>query len=106
VECALKACICGNTRAFDFPPRNASDYWVHDLEKLLKGAGLEPDLERDRGEDKRLAAYWYVVRDWKEDRRYRYNGNDGERAAQELLQAISDPEHGVLQWLLRYAGKT
>ncbi len=40
VECALKACVCGQTREFDFPPKETRDYYTHDLDKLLKTAGL------------------------------------------------------------------
>jgi HEPN domain-containing protein len=106
VECALKALICANTREFDFPPKDAKDYYTHDLVKLLTIAGLENSLKEVFRDNQRLDEYWNVVKDWKEDRRYRSEGTDAERAARELIEAISDPEHGVLQWLRNHYGKS
>lgn len=54
VECALKACIAKGTRRFDFPPRAVQDIYTHDLARLLRQAGLEPDLQRDIGSDREL----------------------------------------------------
>jgi HEPN domain-containing protein len=106
VECALKALICANTREFDFPPKDARDYYTHDLVALLTIAGLENSLKEAFRDNKQLDEYWRVVKDWKEDRRYRSEGTDAERAARQLIDAISDPEHGVLQWLRNHYGKT
>jgi HEPN domain-containing protein len=102
VECALKALICANTREFDFPPKDARDYYTHDLVRLLTIAGLENSLEQAFQDNKQLDEYWRVVKDWKEDRRYRSEGTDAERAAWELIEAISDPKDGVLRWLRNY----
>jgi hypothetical protein len=49
VECALKACIAKTTKRYEFPPK--SDYvrklYSHNLEELLRIAGLEKQLEAD-----------------------------------------------------------
>jgi hypothetical protein len=44
VECALKACIAKRTREHDFPEKESKDYYIHDLEKLLRFAKLEDDF--------------------------------------------------------------
>lgn len=100
VECALKACICRNTREFDFPPRSVSEYYTHDLNKLL-GTSKQSALEQSFKTDETLAGYWDVVKDWKEDSRYD-SVPDAEARARDLIEAISDAEHGVLQCLSRY----
>jgi HEPN domain-containing protein len=107
VECALKACLCGRTREFDFPPKpkDVNDYYTHDLDALLTTAKLRSSLKEESRTNTKLAAYWSVVKDWKEDRRYLYTGSDTERGARALIEAISDPEHGVLQWLAKYDGR-
>lgn len=106
VECALKALICATTRQFDFPPKDARDYYTHDLVALLTIAGLKNSLTEALRDNRRLDEYWNVVKDWKEDWRYRSEGAGAERAARELIEAISDPEHGVLRWLHNHYGKT
>lgn len=102
IECALKACICRNTKQFDFPPREASQYYQHDLLRLSALAQIEAELEQERKIDSTLAAYWSVVKDWKEDSRYQEIGPNAEQAARNLIEAVSDDQHGVLQWLSKY----
>jgi HEPN domain-containing protein len=102
VECALKACICKNMREFDFPPRDASQYYQHDLMRLSAIAQIESAFEQERKQDPLLAAYWNVVKDWREDSRYQDTGPEAERAAKGLIEAISESQHGVLQWLSKY----
>jgi hypothetical protein len=43
---------------------------------------------------------WSVVKGWGPDARYRDATTKQE--ADNLLDAVSDPHHGVLQWLQRY----
>ena len=96
VECALKACIARKTNQDDFPPREAARYYVHDIPKLLDGAGLGLAFEQEAGADAIFRANWAAVKDWTEETRYQ---NRGQRQAEEILTAINDPGHGVLQWL-------
>jgi hypothetical protein len=49
IECALKTCIARKTNQDDFPPRDAARYCVHDIPKLLDGAGLGPAFEQEAG---------------------------------------------------------
>ncbi|HML17498.1 MAG TPA: HEPN domain-containing protein, partial [Bryobacteraceae bacterium] len=101
VECALKACISRHTREFDFPPRSVSEYYTHDLSRLLGTSKLKNELEASFKTDEALAEYWNVVKDWKEDSRYD-SEPDAEARARDLIEAISEAEHGVLQCLSRY----
>lgn len=47
VECGLKACIAAQTRAGEFPPKPdiVRGYYQHDLNGLVKAAGLRRELE-------------------------------------------------------------
>ncbi|MCI0704067.1 MAG: DNA-binding protein, partial [Planctomycetia bacterium] len=49
VECALKACIAKLTKAEDFPPKKkvVEDCYSHDLNTLLKAAGLTAARDAD-----------------------------------------------------------
>ena len=98
VECALKACIARKTNQDDFPPREAARYYVHDIPRLLDGAGLGPALEQEAGQHANFKTYWAAVKDWTEESRYQ---SRGQKEAEEILTAINDPDHGVLQWLRR-----
>jgi HEPN domain-containing protein len=43
VECGLKACIAKQVRRYDFPDRKTvADSYTHNLDQLLKVAGLWP----------------------------------------------------------------
>jgi HEPN domain-containing protein len=70
VECALKACIARKTNQDDFPSREAARYYVHDLPKLLDGAGLGLAFEQDARQDEILGKNWAAVKDWTEETRY------------------------------------
>src|SRR3990167_8396166 len=72
VECALKACIARKTRRGDFPldRQSLDNIYTHKLEKLIKGAGLEIELDNKIKTDSLFAAYWGVAKDWSEDARY------------------------------------
>ncbi len=97
IECAAKACIARRTNQDDFPPKDAARYYVHDIWNLLEiGAGLRSDLKEQIGKDRNFARYWSIVKDWSEETRYQSNG---QQQAQDILKAIGDPDHGVLQWL-------
>lgn len=99
VECALKASIAAQTKEFDFPPKDAAKLYTHDLEKLLDSAGLKSELRTARGRSPIFDAYWSAVKDWSEDARYEERSH---RQARDMLAAVTDRRHGVLQWLRRH----
>jgi HEPN domain-containing protein len=65
VECALKACIAKATRRHEFPDRvRANASYTHDLEQLVKQAGLEDLLKTQLANDPEFVDHWRVVRLW------------------------------------------
>jgi hypothetical protein len=72
------------------------DYYTHNIETLLKSAGLDLKLNDDIKIDIDLGANWEVVTRWTELTRYERNT---QAAAEEIHKAITHPDHGVLPWL-------
>jgi len=98
VECALKACIAKKTRAHDFPDKElVQKLFTHDLEVLLRKAGLESELLSDAEGNATLERNWTLVKEWSEEARY--STASLIPFAEELFSAIIDPESGVLTWL-------
>jgi len=102
IECALKACVAKKTREFDFPPRDTREYYSHDLERLVKLAELAESFTSDREKDETLDRYWDIVKDWKPERRYDLPGSTSRLKAENLIEAIEDGQHRVLQCLFKY----
>ena len=96
VECALKACIARKTKQDDFPPKDAAKYYTHDLPKLLDIADLGLAFADEASKHPIFRANWAVVKDWSEETRYQ---SRQQQQAQEILDAVNDPQHGVLRWL-------
>jgi len=98
VECGLKACIAKQTKRFDFPPSRKiiDDIYTHDLDKLVKSAGLKADLDNQLIKDKNMEVNWALVKDWTEASRYEERTKT---EAQNLYDAVVDKKHGVLQWI-------
>ena len=98
VECGLKACIARLTNQNDYPPKPKyiHDYYSHEIEKLVKTAGLTSERNADVAADLDLEANWGVVKDWSEESRYE---RKTQAQAQQLIAAITDAAHGVLPWI-------
>ena len=101
VECAFKACIAKKTREHDFPDKNVNRYYTHNLKALFEAAGLI-ELQRDLQADRTLGDYWDLVARWNEEVRYQSHGTEAETLAKDMLLAVTDEEHGVLQCLSKY----
>jgi HEPN domain-containing protein len=100
VECALKACIAKKTKRYDFPnKRIAIDSYTHDLNQLIRVAGLQATLEAEMRRDEDFAVNWAIVKDWNEESRYERHDA---AAAKGLYSAVADTRHGVLRWLKRH----
>lgn len=99
IECALKACIAKQTHKFDFPDKkNVIDSYTHDLEKLVKVAKLNTQLKSALN-NPNFSSRWLEVKDWSEESRYqKYN----RQKALDIYSAITDPNHGVLQWVQQH----
>jgi len=96
IECALKACIARKTKQEEFPPKDAQKYYIHEIQKLRDIAGLDSAFTQEANQDPTFRANWAVVKDWSEESRYQ---SRRQQQAQEILDAINDPQHGVLRWL-------
>jgi len=100
IECGLKACIARQFREFDFPDKKTVlDSYTHDLSKLVKTAGLEQKLKSATDESDDFKLNWATVKDWSEDSRYEERSKID---ATEMIEAIKDAQHGVLEWIKRY----
>lgn len=98
VECALKACIAKQTLRYDFPnKRMAAASWTHDLEELVKLAGLGPDLAKDVTSSPALALNWTIVKDWSEA--VRYDVSITRAQARDLYSACTARRTGILPWI-------
>lgn len=97
VEYALKACIAKLTAQHDFPDKNfAAKCFTHKAKELVPLAGLEGLRTAAMAADAALAANWLIVKDWSEESRYERRTVPEATA---LIDAIREPNHGVLQWV-------
>jgi hypothetical protein len=97
VECALKACIAHLTNQHDFPDKEfAQACFTHDIEKLVRAAGLTAQRDADAPVGSDLAGNWGIVKDWTEASRYERNT---EAEAKALIEAITHSTNGVLPWI-------
>lgn len=98
VECALKACVAKQVKRYDFPDRKlANEAFVHDLEKLMRVAGLAPAFDKDRRINRALELNWAVVKDWSETGRYELGITEAQ--ARDLYTACTEPRNGILPWI-------
>lgn len=98
VECALKACIARQTKAFDFPDRKMiNDIYTHDLEKLLNASGLKADHQNECRANPNFQLNWTIVKDWSEQSRY--TDQISKQKAKDFRSAIVSRKNGVLPWL-------
>jgi HEPN domain-containing protein len=97
IECGLKACIAKLTNKHDFPDKSlALRCYVHDIEELVKVAGLAAERQQDAGTNMTLGANWQLLKGWDEKARYqRYT----EQQARNLVHAVIDANDGVLSWI-------
>jgi HEPN domain-containing protein len=97
VELLLKAVLSSRFQADTIPSRElVREIFTHDLAKLLSLADLRQDLADKQDADPQFRGRWEIVLKWKESSRYDVRDANETR---ELLDAINDPGHGVLQWL-------
>lgn len=101
VECALKACIARLTKAEDFPPKpeTVRDYYTHDVNRLLRLAGLGTARDADFPTGSPGDLNWDAVKDWSEQSRYQRKTR---AQAEAIIRAITDPTNGVLPWIKKH----
>ena len=97
VECALKACIAKQIRRHDFPDKQlANEAYVHDLQRLLKLAGLETDFRSATRSSSTLEANWAVVKDWSEQSRYDLKIRESDARG---MHSACTGRNGILTWI-------
>jgi HEPN domain-containing protein len=97
VELLLKAVVSSRFLADTIPSRElVRDIFTHDLNKLLNLADLRRNLADKQDADPQFRGRWEIVLRWEETSRYEVWS---EEQAAELIEAIDEPQHGVLQWL-------
>lgn len=102
VECGLKSCVLQrviNEGTIFIDHKFAEKCWTHDLAILVKQAGLDPELGKACQAEPLLQTNWDIVKDWKETARYEAKV---ESAAKTLVDAVGDPQSGMLQWIRRH----
>jgi hypothetical protein len=101
VECVLKGVHREEDTRYEFPDRRTvNESHTHDLEKLLRLAGLERALAQDAKARAALGVNWDIAKDWTEQSRY--EAAMDMRRARDLYRAITSRRDGVLPWVRRY----
>jgi hypothetical protein len=97
VECALKACIAKGVQRYDFPDKSlAHESYSHDLDKLVRLAKLNSELEAATRVNTRLEASWDLAKSWTEKSRYSVRTKN---EAEAIIDAIARRKDGVLAWI-------
>jgi len=100
IETGLKAALCKVFFAECLPDKKfVNSAYTHDLQTLMKLAGLSQALEQSTRHDPELASNWSTILQWSEASRYEMMD---ELKAEEMVNAVADPNHGVLQWLKQH----
>lgn len=98
VECGLKACIARRIQRYDFPDKKTVDQsYSHDLNQLVRVAGLGPAHAREIGENPAFDINWAIVKDWSE--LARYDLTITRNKAEDMYSAVNAPSSGVLRWV-------
>ncbi|RAI45298.1 hypothetical protein CH341_04705 [Rhodoplanes roseus] len=97
VELGLKACIAAQVNAETIPDKEfIKKIYSHVFPELIGLAGLAAEFKRRKDENPAFAANWAIVSEWSPDVRYEQRDP---MSAQLMLQAIIEPERGVLPWI-------
>ncbi len=99
VECGLKSCVLAyveRTGVIFKDKKFLENCWTHDLEKLVKFAGLATEFGQARAANPVLDGYWGVVKDWTEESRYQQKT---QVQAEALYAAITNNPDGVMPWI-------
>lgn len=97
VECGLKAAAAKQFTSNTIPDKNlVNKIWTHDLELLVRLAGLGVAHAAASATDPDFDLNWQIVKDWNESARY---SEWREPEARELVDAIRHRRHGVMRWV-------
>lgn len=100
VELGLKARLSLSFLANTIPDRKfVNDIHTHELEKLVRLAGLDVVLREDRANFPRFDAYWSKAAEWSEQSRYVIID---QLSATRMYLAMTDQQDGVFSWLQKH----
>lgn len=102
LELGFKAAACQQFLPKCIPDKNlVRDLYDsgHDLIRLAKLAGLESERQKEASANPVFAANWSTVSQWSVSSRYEMID---EFRAVEMVNAVADDQHGVLQWLMTH----
>jgi len=100
VELGLKACIATRITAQTLPWKGfIRNILSHEFKVLIGLAGLALALKDQEDRNSAFATNWNVVLQWTPDSRYE---SSDLASAELLIQAIIDPNAGVLTWIKAY----
>jgi HEPN domain len=100
VEIALKACIAKHVQADTIPDKQfILDAHSHSFAKLVGTAGLTAELKAEQNRDSEFHANWGIANEW--NTASRYDATD-KSTVHYLVNAIADPNHGVLRWIKKH----
>ena len=107
LELALKAVICRRMEKDDFfdilKSESVRSFKIHNLTELVILAGLQKRYEDLKAINPDFEYNWVVIRDkirWSEQLRYQTGFTKSD--AESMLNAINDPQNGILKWLKKY----
>lgn len=100
IELLLKAIVAKQFQAETIPDKQlVSKIHTHDLAALVKLAELQDSLAALQKDDPDFSGLWQIAIAWSEQVRY---GNRTAEEAHELIEALSDPNRGVVKWLRQH----
>jgi hypothetical protein len=101
VECALKSGISKQFKEHDFPDfQTVRDSYTHNLEKLLLISGLKQRLHNEWQTTPKFRTNWLIVTTWSEQARYQHDIT--QPIAQDLYDAVTEPQTDILSWLKNF----
>ena len=99
-ECALKACVLSyvekNSDVIFREKKYSENCWTHKIDTLLELADLMTLRDQESASNPAFLLNWQTAKDWNPETRYR---QVLEPEARKLFEAITDSNHGVLQWI-------
>ncbi len=103
LECALKSCVLAyiERTGITFEDKKfAEKCWTHDIEELVRQAGLAVERDKAVGTNTNLGRNWLIAKDWSESSRYRMST---QLQAEKLFHALTDNADGVLPWVKNFS---
>ena len=101
IELALKARICKILDLTHYPESGeiSKSFKIHKLDILIKLSGLERKFDEAKKSNPSLFTNWSLISNWSEEFRYRPIGTNPKIKAEQIINALEDPNDGVFTWI-------